>query len=48
MVNYDTLYDIVGGLISGAESLKTIEQWQLFGGMINVPLDPCYHQVIMP
>ena len=46
-VNYDILYNIAGGLFSGAESLKTIGQWQLFGGIINVPLDPCYHQVMI-
>ena len=36
---------IAGGLLTGAGSIKTEAQWQLFGGIINAPLDPCYHQV---
>ena len=32
------------GLFTGADALKTREQAALFGGLIGVPLDPCYHQ----
>ncbi len=33
-----------GGLFSGAEELKSQEQFALFGGTLGAPLDPCYHQ----
>jgi len=32
-----------GGLDTGEEEIKTVEQRAIFGGMANVPLDPCYH-----
>lgn len=32
------------GLFTGADALKTRKQAELFGGLIGVPLDPCYHQ----
>jgi len=31
------------GLATGAGGIKTDDERALFGGMINVPLDPCYH-----
>ena len=34
-----------GGLDTGAEVIKTVEQRAMFGGMANTPYDPCYHQV---
>ena len=34
-----------GGLFSGAEDPKTAEQVDLFGGLIDEQLDPCYHDV---
>jgi Zn-dependent M28 family amino/carboxypeptidase len=34
-----------GGLFSGAEDPKTAEQVDLFGGLIDEQLDPCYHEV---
>jgi Zn-dependent M28 family amino/carboxypeptidase len=34
-----------GGLFSGAEDPKTAEQVDLFGGVIDEQLDPCYHEV---
>lgn len=36
---------LAGGLFTGAEQLKTQQQFEDFGGIINAPLDPCYHQV---
>ena len=33
-----------GGLFSGAEEIKSREQFALFGGILGAPLDPCYHQ----
>jgi hypothetical protein len=33
-----------GGLFTGADAIKTAKQAELFGGIIGVPLDPCYHQ----
>jgi aminopeptidase S len=33
----------VGGLFSGAESLKTRREAELFGGTVGAPLAPCYH-----
>ena len=33
-----------GGLFSGAEQLKTPEQFALFGGTVGEQLDPCYHE----
>lgn len=33
-----------GGLFTGAEEIKTEAQFQLFGGVVGAPLDPCYHQ----
>ena len=32
-----------GGLFSGAEDVKTVEQAALFGGQAGVAFDPCYH-----
>jgi Zn-dependent M28 family amino/carboxypeptidase len=32
-----------GGLFTGAEGIKTVEQSQLYGGAANQPYDPCYH-----
>jgi hypothetical protein len=32
-----------GGLATGAEEIKTMEERELFGGMANAPMDPCYH-----
>ncbi|WP_116952204.1 M28 family metallopeptidase [Jiangella endophytica] len=32
-----------GGLFTGAEGAKSEEQAQLYGGLANVPYDPCYH-----
>lgn len=36
---------LAGGLFTGAEQLKTQQQFEDFGGIINAPLDPCYHKV---
>ncbi|XP_019853158.1 PREDICTED: leucine aminopeptidase 2-like [Amphimedon queenslandica] len=33
-----------GGLFTGAELLKTKEQYEAYGGIVNAPLDPCYHK----
>jgi len=33
-----------GGIETGAEKIKDMEGRTLFGGMANVPYDPCYHQ----
>jgi Zn-dependent M28 family amino/carboxypeptidase len=33
-----------GGLFSGAEDPKTAEQAAVYGGTVDVALDPCYHQ----
>ncbi|HSN38475.1 MAG TPA: M28 family peptidase [Arthrobacter sp.] len=33
-----------GGLFTGAEDLKTVEEAAIFGGEAGAPLDPCYHQ----
>ena len=33
-----------GGLFSGAEELKTQEQFEPFGGIVGEQLDPCYHE----
>lgn len=33
-----------GGLFTGAEGIKTVEQAQLYGGAAGQPYDPCYHQ----
>jgi Zn-dependent M28 family amino/carboxypeptidase len=32
-----------GGLFSGAEGIKTEEQAEIYGGLADVPYDPCYH-----
>jgi Zn-dependent M28 family amino/carboxypeptidase len=32
-----------GGLFTGAEGIKTVEQSQRYGGAANQPYDPCYH-----
>jgi len=32
-----------GGLFTGAEVLKTAEFLERYGGLMNVPYDPCYH-----
>ncbi len=37
-------YIPVGGLFTGAEAIKTPEQFDLFGGLVGKPLDPCYHR----
>ena len=34
-----------GGLFTGAELIKTIEQQQLYGGSAKAALDTCYHRV---
>ena len=31
-----------GGLFSGAEEIKSSEEFGLFGGLQGVPYDPCY------
>ncbi|HEX5925010.1 MAG TPA: M28 family peptidase, partial [Baekduia sp.] len=33
-----------GGIFTGAEKIKTLEEQALFGGTAGQPLDPCYHQ----
>jgi hypothetical protein len=33
----------VGGLVSGGEGLKSVEQAEHFGGVPGQPFDPCYH-----
>lgn len=33
-----------GGLFTGAEVVKTMEQRKIFGGLANTAFDPCYHQ----
>lgn len=33
-----------GGLFSGAEEIKTVEQAQVYGGTAGIAYDPCYHQ----
>lgn len=33
-----------GGLFSGAEGIKTVEQAQVYGGTAGIAYDPCYHQ----
>ncbi|KAJ3307734.1 hypothetical protein HDV04_002674, partial [Boothiomyces sp. JEL0838] len=33
-----------GGVITGEDEIKTVEQAQLFGGVSGMVLDPCYHQ----
>jgi hypothetical protein len=33
-----------GGIFTGAEKVKTQEEFELFGGTVGAPLDPCYHQ----
>jgi len=33
-----------GGLATGAEGLKTIDERKLFGGLANTAYDVCYHQ----
>lgn len=33
-----------GGLFTGAEDIKTVEEAALFGGTAGQPYDPCYHQ----
>ncbi|KAJ3165654.1 hypothetical protein HK101_000179 [Irineochytrium annulatum] len=32
-----------GGLFTGAEKLKTEEQYKIYGGTPGIPYDPCYH-----
>ena len=34
-----------GGLFTGAEEIKTVEQQILFGGVAKAALDTCYHRV---
>lgn len=33
-----------GGIFTGAEKVKTQEEFEMFGGTVGAPLDPCYHQ----
>ncbi len=33
-----------GGLFTGAEDLKTVEQQAIYGGTVGTQLDPCYHE----
>jgi len=33
-----------GGLFTGAEGMKSMEQRDLYGGIANAAYDPCYHQ----
>ena len=33
-----------GGLFSGAEGLKTVEEAELYGGTAGTQYDPCYHE----
>ncbi len=33
-----------GGILTGAEGIKTAEQAQRWGGTADAPYDPCYHQ----
>ncbi len=33
-----------GGLFTGAEVIKSVEDREMFGGMANAAFDPCYHQ----
>jgi len=33
-----------GGLFTGAEGMKSMEQRALYGGIANAAYDPCYHQ----
>jgi Zn-dependent M28 family amino/carboxypeptidase len=33
-----------GGVFTGAEKPKTQEEFEMFGGTVGAPLDPCYHQ----
>ncbi|KAF9585620.1 Leucyl aminopeptidase yscIV [Lunasporangiospora selenospora] len=33
-----------GGLLTGADEQKSVEQRKRFGGFAGAPLDPCYHQ----
>ena len=39
------MHALAGGLFTGAEVLKTVEERKLYGGLANAPYDPCYHQV---
>jgi len=34
-----------GGLFTGAEEIKTVEQQEMFGGSAKAALDTCYHRV---
>jgi hypothetical protein len=36
---------LAGGLFSGAEGIKIVEQAQLFGGVAGEAYDHCYHKV---
>ena len=40
-----SMHALAGGLFTGAEALKTVEERKLYGGFANAPYDPCYHQV---
>lgn len=33
-----------GGLFTGAEVMKSVQQRTRYGGVANTPFDPCYHQ----
>ena len=33
-----------GGLFTGAEGIKTVEEAEIYGGTAGVAYDPCYHQ----
>jgi Zn-dependent M28 family amino/carboxypeptidase len=34
----------IGGLFTGAEGIKTVEEAAIYGGTAGVAYDPCYHQ----
>ncbi|KAJ3188472.1 hypothetical protein HK101_009158 [Irineochytrium annulatum] len=34
-----------GGVITGEDEIKTLEEAELFGGIAGMVLDPCYHQL---
>ena len=42
---HSLLIFVAGALATGAGSLKTVEERELFGGFPNAALDTCYHQV---
>jgi Zn-dependent M28 family amino/carboxypeptidase len=45
--DYDAFISVgipAGGLFTGAEEIKTVEQAAIYGGTAGIALDPCYHQ----